>query len=191
MARSRVIGLPAAGAIAKLAPVEEKIELRVKGPAVTPGYWRQPDLTAAAFDAEGFFRLGDAVRLIESDDPTRGMLFDGRIGEDFKLRNGTWVSVGPLRAQLIERLAPLAQDVVLAGLDADFVAALVIADVEACRQWLGADAQSSRADLAGDARLLERVRDTLSDHAQTNPASSRCVRRASRKRTCCSTPRWG
>ncbi len=136
MGRSGVIGLPAAGTLVKLAAVEEKLELRVCGPAVTPGYWRQPELTAQAFDSEGFFRLGDAVRLIDPEDPTRGLRFDGRIGEDFKLANGTWVSVGPLRAELIGVLAPVAQDVVIAGLDADFVTALVIPDVSACAAML-------------------------------------------------------
>ena len=99
MGRSGFIGLPAAGTLVKLAPVEEKLEIRVRGPSVTPGYWRQPELTAQAFDAEGFYRLGDAVRLIDPQDPTKGLEFDGRIGEDFKLANGTWVSVGPLRAE--------------------------------------------------------------------------------------------
>ncbi len=94
MGRSGVIGLPAAGTLVKLAPVADKLEMRVRGPAVTPGYWRQPDLTQQAFDAEGFYRLGDAVRLIDPADPTAGLRFDGRIGEDFKLANGTWVSVG-------------------------------------------------------------------------------------------------
>ena len=137
MGRSGVIGLPAAGTLVKLAPVEEKLEIRVRGPAVTPGYWRQPELTAQAFDSEGFYRLGDAVRLIDPEQPTRGLKFDGRIGEDFKLGNGTWVSVGPLRAELIGVLAPAAQDVVIAGLDADFVAVLVIPDVDACATLLG------------------------------------------------------
>ena len=178
MGRARVIGLPAAGAVAKLAPVAEKVELRVKGPAITPGYWRQPELTRAAFDSEGFFRLGDAVRLVDADEPARGMLFDGRIGEDFKLRNGTWVSAGPLRAQLLERLAPLAQDVVLAGLDEDFVAALIIPDVDACATRLASGSKPSRADLACNAALVGWLRDVLCEHARAHPASSRCVRRA-------------
>lgn len=178
MGRSRVIGLPAAGALAKLAPVDEKMELRVKGPAVTPGYWRQPDLTQAAFDDEGFYRLGDAVRLVDPADPARGMLFDGRIGEDFKLRNGTWVSAGPLRAQLIERLAPLALDVVLAGLDADYVAALVIPDIAACSRHVHSHAPTPRAELLRDGALLDWLRRVLAEHARANPASSRCVRRA-------------
>jgi feruloyl-CoA synthase len=178
MARSRVVGLPAAGVIAKLAPVEEKLELRVKGPAVTPGYWRQPDLTGTAFDSEGFYRLGDAVRLVDPDDPRRGLCFDGRIGEDFKLRNGTWVSAGPLRAQLIERLAPLVQDVVLAGLDADFVAALVIPDVDACTAWLGSSSKLSRQEVACHPRMIEWLRSRLAEHAHVNPASSRRIHRA-------------
>ena len=98
MGRSGVIGLPAAGNLVKLAPVEDKLEIRVRGPGVTPGYWREPQLTAAAFDEEGYYRMGDAVRLLDEGDPTRGLVFDGRIAEDFKLANGTWVSVGPLRA---------------------------------------------------------------------------------------------
>ena len=78
--------------------MEDKLEIRVHSPSVTPGYWRQPELTAAAFDAEGFYRMGDAVRLLDAEDPARGLVFDGRIAEDFKLASGTWVSVGPLRA---------------------------------------------------------------------------------------------
>ena len=148
------------------------------GPAVTPGYWRQPELTAQAFDSEGFFRLGDAVRLIDPEDPTRGLRFDGRIGEDFKLANGTWVSVGPLRAELIGVLAPAAQDVVIAGLDAEFVTVLVIPDVGACAAMLAFPGTPSCAQLAGDARLVEWLRQRLTAHARINPASTRCVRRA-------------
>ena len=176
--RSGVIGLPAAGTLVKLAAVEEKLELRVCGPAVTPGYWRQPELTAQAFDPEGFFRLGDAVRLIDSEDPTRGLRFDGRIGEDFKLANGTWVSVGPLRAELIGVLAPAAQDVVLAGLDAEFVTALVIPDSSACAAMFASPDTPGFAHLAGDARLVQWLRQRLSAHARINPASTRCVQRA-------------
>jgi feruloyl-CoA synthase len=135
-------------------------------------------LSAQAFDAEGFYRLGDAVRLLDPDDPTRGLKFDGRIGEDFKLANGTWVSVGPLRAELIAVLAPMAQDVVIAGLDAGFVAALIIPDVNACAAILTPPCGPDHALLARDARLLAWVRNRLNAHASANPASSRCVRRA-------------
>ncbi len=175
--RSGVIGLPARGNLVKLAPVEEKLEIRVKSPSVTPGYWRQPELTAQVFDEEGFYRLGDAVRLIDASDPTKGLKFDGRIGEDFKLANGTWVSVGPLRAEIISALAPVAQDVVFAGLDQAFVAALVIPDVAACASLVGLNAPTY-GDLAGHAELLDWIRARLEEHARRNPSSTRCVMRA-------------
>jgi len=178
MGRAGVIGLPAAGTLVKLAAVEEKLEIRVRSPSVTAGYWRQPELTAQAFDSEGFFRLGDAVRLIDPDQPSRGLKFDGRIGEDFKLANGTWVSVGPLRAELIGALAPVAQDVVIAGLDAEFVAILVIPDVDACATMLTCSRQPTRAELASDPKLLAEIEQRLIAHARANPASSRGVRRA-------------
>jgi feruloyl-CoA synthase len=177
MGRSGVIGLPAAGTLVKLAAVEEKLEIRVRSPSVTTGYWRQPELTAQAFDSEGFYRLGDAVRLIDPEQPARGLKFDGRIGEDFKLGNGTWVSVGPLRAELIGALAPVAQDVVIAGLDADFVAVLIIPDVEACATMLECPRTVTRSELASDPRLLAWIRQRLGAHARANPASSRSARR--------------
>ncbi len=177
MGRSGVIGLPAAGNLVKLAPVHEKLEIRAKSPSVTPGYWRQPEITAEAFDEEGFYRLGDAVRLIDPSDPTQGLKFDGRIGEDFKLANGTWVSVGPLRADVISALAPVAQDVVFAGLDQDFVAALVIPDVAACAALFGLTTPTY-GDLGRNAALLEWLCARLEEHARRNPSSTRCVQRA-------------
>jgi feruloyl-CoA synthase len=108
------MGLPPPGAEIKLVPMQEKYEARVKGPHITPGYWRQPELTAAAFDEEGYYRLGDTFAL-ENGDPARGLLFRGRMAEDFKLSTGTWVHVGPLRARLIEHFAPLVRDVVITG----------------------------------------------------------------------------
>jgi feruloyl-CoA synthase len=178
MGRSGVVGLPANGSLVKLAPVEEKLEVRVRSPSVTPGYWRQPELTAAAFDEEGFYRLGDAVRLLDPQDPTRGLAFDGRIGEDFKLANGTWVSVGPLRAELIAALSPLAQDVVIAGLDADYIAVLIVPDCAACTRLLDLPQPATFESLAHERKLIELLREKLEQHARRNPASTRCVRRA-------------
>jgi feruloyl-CoA synthase len=132
------IGLPLPGLELKLVPNEGKLETRMKGPNVTPGYWRAPTLTAAAFDEEGFYRIGDALKFADPADPAKGLLFDGRIAEDFKLATGTWVSVGPLRMAFIAHCAPFARDVVFAGPDRDELGALVIPDVEACRK-LAAD----------------------------------------------------
>lgn len=176
--RAGVIGLPAKGNQIKLAPVAEKLELRVRGPNVTPGYWRQPELTAAAFDEEQFYRLGDAVRLVDDSDPTRGLQFDGRIGEDFKLSNGTWVSVGPLRAELIATLSPIAQDVVIAGLNAEYLAALIVPDLRGCGQVLGLSETPTYAVIATNTDLLASIQARLAAHAKQNPASTRSVRRA-------------
>jgi feruloyl-CoA synthase len=177
-ARSGVIGLPAKGNLVKLTRVEEKLEIRVRGPAVTPGYWRQPELTKASFDAEGFYCLGDAVRLIDPSDPTQGLMFDGRLGEDFKLSNGTWVSVGPLRAELIAALSPIAQDVVLTGLNEDWVGALIIPDLRACGQLVGLPEPLTYSALATHQQILKSVQEKLQAHAKRHPASTRCVCRA-------------
>jgi feruloyl-CoA synthase len=118
------MGLPPPGAELKLVPVDGRFEMRVKGPHVTPGYWRQPELTAQAFDDEGFYRLGDAF-VFEENDPKKGVLFAGRIAEDFKLSTGTWVHVGALRARFIEHFAPLVRDVVIAGEGRNEVGALI------------------------------------------------------------------
>ncbi len=128
-----VIGIPAPGAEVKLIPNAGKLEARFRGPMVTPGYWRAPALDKDAFDEEGFYRMGDAVRFIDPADPQQGLIFDGRIAEDFKLATGTWVSVGPLRGRLIAEGAPLVQDAVITGHDRDSVGAMIFPNLAACR----------------------------------------------------------
>jgi feruloyl-CoA synthase len=119
------MGLPPPGIEMKLVPIEGKLEMRLKGASITPGYWRQPELTAAAFDEEGYYRLGDAFAFADPTDPAQGLLFRGRIAEDFKLSSGTFVHVGPLRARFIEHFAPLVRDVVIAGEGRNEVGALI------------------------------------------------------------------
>ncbi len=131
--RTGNIGLPLPGVELKLVPRDGKFEARLRGPNITPGYWRSPALTAQAFDDEGFYKIGDALKFADPADPAKGLLFDGRLAEDFKLATGTWVSVGPLRAAFIAHCAPLVRDVVLTGADRDDVAALVFPDLDACR----------------------------------------------------------
>jgi feruloyl-CoA synthase len=131
--RSGIVGLPVPGCELKLAPLGDKLEARVRGPNVTPGYWKLPAVTAEMFDEEGFFKTGDALRLVDPARPERGLLFDGRIGEDFKLSSATWVSVGALRVEAIAALAPVAQDVVLTGHDRDEIGLLIFPNLEACR----------------------------------------------------------
>jgi feruloyl-CoA synthase len=125
MERPGVIGLPVAGCTLKLVPSGGKLEVRVKGANVTPGYYKRPDLTAAAFDDEGFYRIGDAVKLADPADPAKGVVFDGRVAEDFKLSTGTWVNVGVVRVKLIAAADPLIQDAVITGHDRDEIGALV------------------------------------------------------------------
>jgi feruloyl-CoA synthase len=132
-ALSGMIGLPVPGVELKLVPTGTKLEARLRGPNVTPGFFRQPELTAAAFDEEGFYKLGDAVRWIDPADPAKGLMFDGRLNEDFKLSTGTWVSVGPLRVRFLQHFAGLAQDVVICAPDRARVTALVFPAMDACR----------------------------------------------------------
>ena len=119
------MGLPPPGVEVKLVPVGDKYEMRLKGPHIFPGYWRQPELTAQAFDEEGYYRLGDAFVFQDEQAPQKGLIFRGRIAEDFKLSTGTWVHVGPLRARFLEHFAPMVRDVVIAGEGRSELAALV------------------------------------------------------------------
>jgi feruloyl-CoA synthase len=124
-ARAGVIGLPVAGCELKLVPSAGKLEVRVRGANVTPGYYKRPDLTAAAFDDEGFYRIGDAVKFADPANAAKGIVFDGRVAEDFKLSTGTWVNAGAVRIRLIAAADPLIQDAVITGHDRDELGALV------------------------------------------------------------------
>ncbi len=127
------MGLPPPGAEMKLVPIEGKYEARVKGPHITPGYWRQPELTREAFDDEDYYRLGDTFAFANGD-PSKGLLFRGRLAEDFKLSTGTWVHVGPLRASFIAHFGPLVRDVVIAGAGRSEIGALIFPAVTAGRE---------------------------------------------------------
>ena len=136
-ARAGHIGVPSPRPALKRVTSGDKLEVRVRGPNVTPGYWKAPELTRQAFDEEGFYLIGDAVKLADSARPERGLFFDGRVAEDFKLNSGTWVSVGTLRLAGIAALAPLAQDIVVAGHGGDEVRFLVFPNIAACRAHAG------------------------------------------------------
>ena len=171
------MGVPAAGLTLKLVPHEGKYEARVKGPNVTPGYWRAPELTAKAFDEEGFYRLGDTFTFADPADPARGLLFGGRLAEDFKLATGTWVHVGPLRAGVMEGLAPLARDVVIAGLDRPDIGLLIFPDTAACQRVLSHPAADAAA-LIRDPGVIGEFRRRLARLATAATGSSNRVVRA-------------
>lgn len=175
--RAGVIGLPAPGTEIKLAPVGDKLELRVRGPNVTPGYWGRDDLTAAAFDEEGFFRMGDAGKLADPDDPARGLVFDGRIAENFKLTSGTWVHAGELRVAAIAACAPVIGDAVVTGHDRDEIGLLVFPNFAACRQLVGSD-EATPAELVTAPEIHAIVASGLERHNETNTAGSRRITRA-------------
>ncbi|HEX3938390.1 MAG TPA: feruloyl-CoA synthase [Xanthobacteraceae bacterium] len=175
--RAGNIGLPLPGVELKLVPREGKLEARLKGANITPGYWRAPHLTADAFDAEGFYKIGDALKFHDPDDPSKGLLFDGRLAEDFKLATGTWVSVGPLRAAFIAHFAPLIRDVVLAGADRDEVTALIFPDIEACRILAGGSAELPAPSLLADPRVIDAFAHRLNSFfAAASGTSSRITR---------------
>ncbi|HXW39940.1 MAG TPA: feruloyl-CoA synthase [Xanthobacteraceae bacterium] len=177
--RAGNIGLPLPGVELKLVPREGKLEARLKGANITPGYWRAAALTAAAFDEEGFYKIGDALKFYDPADPAKGLLFDGRLAEDFKLATGTWVSAGPLRAAFIAHFAPLARDVVLAGADRDEVTALVFPDLDACRKAApGVAADAAAAVLVADRRVVAAFAQRLDSFVAAASGTSWRVTRA-------------
>ncbi len=132
--RSGVIGIPIPGTELKLVPSADKLEVRVRGPNVMPGYWKLPELSEAAFDEEGFYKIGDAVEFLDRQHPQKGLLFDGRVGEDFKLVTGTWVHVGSLRMKALDALVPVAQDIVVTGHDRDEIGFLIFPNIPELRK---------------------------------------------------------
>lgn len=128
------IGLPVKGLTLKLVPMDGKYDARVKAPSVTPGYWRQEELTKKSFDDEGYYMFGDALRVANPDDYNQGFLFDGRTAENFKLNTGTWVATGTLRNQFINHFGETVNDVTITGADEPFLGALVFPNHEAMRK---------------------------------------------------------
>lgn len=174
--RVGLIGLPHPGVELKLVPAGPKYECRLRGVIVTPGYYRQPELTAAAFDEEGFYRIGDAATFIDPADPAQGLVFAGRVVEDFKLASGTFVHVGPLRVAAIAAASPVIQDALVAGQDKDYVALLAWPNLEACRQLAG-EPQATLADLIAHPAVRQRLRDGLAAHNAAATGSSQRVHR--------------
>src|SRR6266850_602394 len=175
--RSGNIGVPIPGTELKLVPSGDKLEVRVRGPNVTPGYWKAPELTAQAFDAEGFYLIGDAVKFADPDRPECGLFFDGRVAEDFKLNSGTWVSVGTLRVAGITALAPLAQDIVVTGHGRDEVRFLVFPNVAACRAQAGLSDNADVKDVIGHDKVRSAIAQGLAKlKAQSGNSSGHATR---------------
>ncbi len=174
--RVGLIGLPHPGVELKLVPAGPKYELRLRGVIVTPGYYRQPELTQAAFDEEGFYKIGDAATFVDPDDPAQGLVFAGRVVEDFKLESGTFVHVGTLRVAAIAAASPVIQDALVAGQDKAYVALLAWPNLMACRQLAG-QPEATLEDLMRDPRVRTRVREGLRAHNAAQTGSSQRIHR--------------
>jgi feruloyl-CoA synthase len=167
------IGNPVPGTTIKLAALESRYELRVKGPNVSPGYLNQPNLTQAMFDDEGYFCTGDVGRLANPENPSAGILIEGRLAEDFKLDSGTWVNVSGLRSQLLELLGPVVRDVVLSGANRRVLSALIFIDLEQCQRFSGLVADCLA--LAAHPKVHSHIRTALEEHNNRNAGSSRRI----------------
>ena len=179
--RVGLIGLPFPGVQLKLVPTGEegRYELRLKSVIVTPGYFRRPDLTAQMFDEEGFYKIGDAGRFVDPDDPSWGLIFDGRVVEDFKLMSGTFVLVGTLRTTAIAAASPVLQDAVLCGQDRDYVGLLGFPNIAACRRLADDDgARLTAAELLAHPAVVDALRDGLARMNAECKGSSMRVKRA-------------
>jgi feruloyl-CoA synthase len=146
--RAGSIGVPLPGVTLKLVPRDGKLEARLKGDNIMPGYWRDPALSAQAFDEDGFYKIGDALKFADADDPGKGMLFDGRLAEDFKLATGTWVHVGVLRVGVLAAASPVLQDAAVAGENRGFIGLLAWLNPAGCQKLIGAGAPQGLAELA-------------------------------------------
>jgi feruloyl-CoA synthase len=175
--RVGLIGLPLPGITIKLVPNGTKLEVRVKGPTVTPGYLGRQDLTRAAFDEEGFYSLGDAAKFVDENDPEKGLVFDGRVTEDFKLVSGTWVSVGTLRAQAVGAASPLIQDCVVCGHDRDYVALLAWPHLTAAKEICAEASRATPQEVVGSPSVKAFLHDGFAAYNAAQPGSSSRVRR--------------
>jgi feruloyl-CoA synthase len=173
-----LLGVPVPGLELKLVAAEGKLEARYRGKNVFPGYWRQPELTAKAFDEEGFYCTGDALRFVDETDANKGMIFDGRIAEDFKLNTGTWVSAGVLRAQLIATGNGLIQDAVITGHDNEFIGAIVFAGADYCKNIAGLSNDASLHEVINHATIKEKLQQALNEMAAKSTGSSSLIKRA-------------
>jgi feruloyl-CoA synthase len=177
--RAGAIGIPMPGVEAKVVQTGDKMEIRVKGPNVTPGYWRDPELTGNAFDEEGYYKFGDAVRFVDANDVNKGLLFDGRLAEDFKLSSGTFVNVGPLRSRIIHWFAPYVIDAVITGHDRNFLGMMLVPNLESCRT-LAKDLPPSAtaADVLGNEAVRAKFTELLDSFAAQSSGNSNRVERA-------------
>jgi len=175
--RVGLIGLPLPGMELKLVPSGAKMEVRVRGPMVTPGYHGDEEKTAKAFDEEGFYSLGDAAKFLDEDDPHLGFVFDGRVTEDFKLSTGTWVSTGTLRADVVAAMSPMVQDAVVCGLDKPYIALLAWPNIAGMKAAAGLPEDMAPEDVIAHPKVIEHLLNALEMHNKSGGGSSTRIAR--------------
>ncbi len=177
--KAGVMGLPIPGTELKLMPNDEKMEIRVRGPNVTPGYWKHDDLTAEAFDEDGFYCIGDAAKLEDPNDPTKGIVFDGRVSENFKLSSGTWVFVGGLRTNVVSAAPDAIQDAAITGHNKAELGILVFPNIAGCKALCpDATDETPLADIISRAEIRGALTDGIAEYNRSNPGSSTRIARA-------------
>lgn len=172
---SGLLGVPVAGMDVKIVPDGDKLEARYKAPNVMRGYWRNEEASLKAFDEEGYYKTGDAVKFLDENCPDKGLVFDGRIAEDFKLSTGTWVNVGVLKAKMISAGSPIVQDVVLAGLDKEYVSAILFLNAEACRRLTKLSEETRIQEVFQHQAVSDYLSDFLYRFNQTSTGSANRV----------------
>ena len=175
---SGLLGVPVAGMDVKLVPDGDKLEIRYKAPNVTKGYWRNEEATQKAFDEEGYYRTGDAVRFLDEENPDKGLVFDGRIAEDFKLSTGTWVNVGILKAKVLAAGSPIVQDVVIAGLDREYIGAILFLNPEACKKNANLSPETSNEEAFVHESIQEFVTQLLKTLGESATGSATRIAKA-------------
>ncbi len=175
--RAGVLGVPIPGTELKMLPNAGKLEIRVRGPNVTPGYFQQTELTKDVFDEEGFYLIGDAAKLADEKNPSKGVIFDGRVAEDFKLSTGTWVSVGTLRPAIVTAGAPLIMDVVVAGHNGNEIGLLIFIKPNIAAELAGLPLTTPLSEMITHESIRNMLRKALQEHNKVNPASSTRIRR--------------
>ena len=179
ISKAGVIGIPIPSTELKLTPNEGKLEIKVKGPNVTPGYWKQPELTKRAFDEEGYYRIGDAVRFEDIEKPEKGIIFDGRVAENFKLSSGTWVSVGNIRTDILAKIDQVAQDIVIAGHDREEIGILIFPNINSCKKLCRPiSEETSNEEILRHNNVVNELLVGLNDYNLKNKSTSRKVARA-------------
>ena len=175
--RARIVGLPVPGTDLKMLPNEGKLELRLSGPNITPGYFKRDDLTQQAFDDDGFFKTGDAGTLADPDHPNKGIVFDGRVAEDFKLLTGSWVSTGTLRTAAISACPEVIEDAIVTGHDRDEIGLLIVPNIAGICELCGNVPDTELTKLVNQITLVTHLRTSLVKYNAANPASSSSVAR--------------